>query len=149
MPDNLSKEARSNLMRRVKRKNTVPELLVRRELHARGLRFRVCAAALPGSPDIVFPRWRVALFVHGCFWHGHGCRQGRMPSSNRDYWVKKIEGNRERDSRKAAELVNLGWRVIVVWTCDLRSLDVLRCRMDDVADSIRGRLPVDGNGSSV
>ena len=114
-----STPARSSLMQRVKQKNTAPEKIVRSLLHRLGYRFRIHRKDLPGTPDIVLPSRRVAIFVHGCFWHGHDCRRGRAPSSNLEYWGPKLESNRERDSRKAAALAAAGWRVVVVWQCEL------------------------------
>jgi len=119
MADRLSLSARSSLMQRVKQKNTAPEKIVRSLLHRLGYRFRIHRKDLPGTPDIVLPSRRVAIFVHGCFWHGHDCRRGRAPSSNLEYWGPKLESNRERDSRKAAALAAAGWRVVVVWQCEL------------------------------
>lgn len=107
------------MMQRVKQKNTAPEKIVRSLLHRLGYRFRIHRKDLPGTPDIVLPSRRVAIFVHGCFWHGHDCRRGRAPSSNLEYWGPKLESNRERDSRKAAALAAAGWRVVVVWQCEL------------------------------
>lgn len=106
-------------MQRVKQKNTAPEKIVRSLLHRLGYRFRIHRKDLPGTPDIVLPSRRVAIFVHGCFWHGHDCRRGRAPSSNLEYWGPKLASNRERDSRKAAALAAAGWRVVVVWQCEL------------------------------
>jgi DNA mismatch endonuclease, patch repair protein len=121
--DPLSKEDRSALMRRVRRTDTAPELKLRKALHRQGLRYVVTDKRLPGSPDLVFPRHRVALFVHGCFWHGHDCRRGRAPGSNQDFWLPKLEGNKQRDEKKQRQLQELGWRVITVWECDLEKLN--------------------------
>ncbi len=105
-------------MRRVKRENTAPELLVRRWLHAAGLRYVLHARVLPGSPDVVLPRRRTVVFVHGCFWHGHDCAHGTAAArTNARYWSAKIEDNRRRDARKIAALRRLGWHVEVVWEC--------------------------------
>lgn len=107
-------------MKRVRQSGTEPEMLLRKGLHRQGLRYVVGDRRLPGSPDIVFPRHRVAIFVHGCFWHGHACRQGRAPTSNQSYWVPKIQTNQTRDARKQSSLENLGWRVLTVWECEIR-----------------------------
>ena len=99
--------------------NTQPELRVRRHLHAAGLRYRLHMRGLPGRPDLVLPRFRTAVFVHGCFWHQHpGCRFATRPGTNAEFWKAKFATNRERDQRKEAELRALGWRVEVVWECD-------------------------------
>lgn len=113
--------ARSATMRAVKAKDTAPELQVRRFVHSLGCRFRLHRKDLPGAPDIVFPRLRRVLFVHGCFWHGHSCKRGnRIPKTNREYWVQKIQRNRNRDSEHARDLEALGWRQLVIWECELR-----------------------------
>lgn len=114
-------------------KNTKPEVLVRRFLHGRGLRFRLHDRRLPGKPDIVLPRWRAAVLVHGCFWHQHpGCRFAYMPSSNTTFWRTKLEGNVDRDRRQILRLRQLGWRVFVLWECeveDVRKLSRLEHRI--------------------
>jgi DNA mismatch endonuclease (patch repair protein) len=118
--DTLPADRRSALMKRVKQSNTRPEMTLRRELHRLGFRYIIGDRRLPGTPDLVLPRYRTAIFVHGCFWHGHACRQGRAPSSNLGYWLPKIAANQERDLRKKANLEALGWHVITVWECELR-----------------------------
>lgn len=110
---------RSELMKRVRREGTTPEVILRKELHRSGFRFRLNVRRLPGSPDIVLARYRTAIFVHGCFWHGHECRAGQLPKTNREYWSEKIRENRERDQRKSSQLEEAGFRVVVVWTCEL------------------------------
>ena len=119
--DNHSKEVRSYNMSRIRSKNTKPEELVRKSLFAVGLRYRKNDKRLPGHPDIVFPKYKTVVFVNGCFWHGHeGCRYFVWPKSNTEYWEKKITGNIERDKRMYAMLRETGWRVIIVWECNLR-----------------------------
>ena len=118
-PDNVTPARRSWIMGRVKSQDTAPELYVRRALHAAGLRFRLHDKRLPGAPDLVLRKHRTVVFVHGCQWHWHGCRRSRMPSSNVDYWRRKINRNVERDAANAAALDALGWRVAVVWECEL------------------------------
>ena len=116
MSDVYPPEKRSAVMRRVKGKDTAPELAVRKVLTRLGARYRLHRGDLPGKPDIVLPGRRVAIFVHGCFWHGHDCARGaRTPRQNRDYWVAKVDRNRARDARNAAALEALGWRVETVW----------------------------------
>lgn len=119
MTDTLSKAQRSERMRNVRQKGTALELLVRKGLHKRGLRYRLDDRSLPGSPDLVFPARNAVVFVHGCFWHAHDCRLGRRPESNVEFWKQKAVANTERDIRKVAELKALGWRVFVVWQCEV------------------------------
>src|SRR5258708_1286568 len=110
MADILTPERRSALMSRVGPRDTKPELTVRQMLHARGWRYRLHRKGLPGTPDIVFPARRAALFVHGCFWHGHSCKLGRRPKTRPEFWAAKIDANKRRDARKVAQLVEAGWR---------------------------------------
>ena len=121
MADNLSPEERSENMRRIRSKNTRPEILVRRTLHRLGFRFRLHSTALLGKPDIVLPRYKTAVFVHGCFWHVHeGCRLAAVPSTRAEFWKAKLEGNLVRDEAAIAKLAMLGWRVLIVWECSTR-----------------------------
>jgi DNA mismatch endonuclease, patch repair protein len=118
--DNLTDTQRRACMAAVRGKDTLPEKAVRKALHALGYRFRVHQAQLPGKPDIVLPRFRTVLFVHGCFWHGHDCPRGkRKPVSRASYWERKVGGNRRRDRQHFEDLLQLGWNVIVVWECEL------------------------------
>lgn len=122
--------SRSDIMRAVKRANTKPEMIVRQALHALGLRFRLHRRDLPGSPDIVLPKFRTVIFVHGCFWHRHpGCRYATTPKSRQEYWLPKFESNVERDARKEAQLRELDWRVVVIWECETKSLEMLEARL--------------------
>jgi DNA mismatch endonuclease (patch repair protein) len=116
-------------MQSVGTKNTGPEVAVRRALHALGLRFRLHRKDLPGSPDIVLPKWGTAIFVHGCFWHGHGCAKGQPPKSRQEYWVPKIETNRQRDRQSEDRLRQLGWNVLTVWQCETRDAGTIAERM--------------------
>jgi DNA mismatch endonuclease, patch repair protein len=123
-------EKRSAVMRRVKARNTRPEMTVRRALTGLGARYRLHRNDLPGSPDIVMPGRRLALFVHGCFWHGHDCVRGaRVPKANRDYWVGKVAGNRARDATSRAALEAAGWRVATIWECELKDAAGFRARL--------------------
>jgi DNA mismatch endonuclease (patch repair protein) len=121
MTDILSPVERSERMARIGSKDTGPELQLRQELHSRGFRYRLHLKELPGRPDIVFPARRIAIFVNGCFWHGHSCAIGHVPKSNSDFWKKKIQSNRSRDARNIRHLRALGWTVINVWECQLSS----------------------------
>jgi DNA mismatch endonuclease (patch repair protein) len=127
--DRLEPAARRRLMQAVGTRDTGPEMAVRSLLHRMGCRFRLHRRDLPGTPDIVLPRHRCAVFVHGCFWHGHRCRWGRLPKSRLDYWAPKIEANRARDRRKRAELRAAGWRVLTIWQCELRRPERLADRI--------------------
>jgi DNA mismatch endonuclease, patch repair protein len=120
MVDALTPEERSRNMSRVRAVNTRPEMVVRKHLHALGLRFRIHGVDLPGRPDIVLPKWRVAVFVNGCFWHNHTCNAGRIPQSRHEFWGKKLTANRERDARSIVQLRYRDWRVLTVWECALR-----------------------------
>jgi len=122
---------RSAVMRRVKGRDTGPEMRVRKALTALGARYRLHRKDLPGSPDIVMPGRRLALFVHGCFWHGHDCPRGaRTPKANRDYWTAKVGRNRVRDLRVQGELAARGWRVETIWECELKDADGLQARLE-------------------
>jgi DNA mismatch endonuclease, patch repair protein len=122
MADTISVERRSWNMSRIAGRDTKPELLLRSLLHRAGFRFRLHVKDLPGKPDIVLAKYRIAIFVHGCFWHRHqGCRNATMPSTRPEFWAAKFEGNIERDARNTAVLEEAGWTVIIVWECDLKS----------------------------
>jgi len=118
MVDNLSPVERSSLMRRVRGKDTKPEIAVRRVAHALGYRFRLHRRDLPGSPDIVFPKLRKAIFVHGCYWHRHDCKKATVPKSNVSFWQNKFEANIERDRRNLVSLSEMGWLTMIVWQCE-------------------------------
>ena len=138
MSDTLSQTQRSYNMSRIRGKNTKPEILVRKGLHARGFRFRLHNKKLPGSPDIVLPKYGVAIMVNGCFWHGHKrCRYATKPKTNVRFWETKIARNRHRDEVTNAHLEALGWHVITVWECELREKSILASRLDALAEEIR------------
>src|ERR1700681_1759849 len=112
---------RSEIMRRVRSQDTQPEILVRRLVHSMGFRYRLHGKSLPGKPDLVFSVRRKAIFVHGCFWHGHRCEAGALPTSNTEYWQAKRNYNLARDRRNLRSLAGVGWRVLVIWECELRN----------------------------
>lgn len=121
----MTPEQRSRNMSHVRGRNTKPELTVRRLLHSMGYRFRLHRKDLPGHPDIVLPKYHKVIFVHGCFWHGHeGCRKAARPSTNVDFWNRKLDGNLARDRRVREELTALGWGTIVIWQCELSRPDL-------------------------
>lgn len=126
------------MMAGIRGKDTQPELLVRRELFRRGLRYRLHARNLPGCPDLVFKKHRAVVFIHGCFWHGHACHLFKTPSTRREFWVTKIGGNRRRDSANVRLLVERGWRVAIVWECGLKGRK--RRVIGDVASDIHAWL---------
>lgn len=137
MPDRLTPSQRHHCMSRIRGKNTKPEIVVRKGLHARGFRFRLQDRKLPGKPDIVLPKYGVAIMVNGCFWHGHkGCRYSSKPKSNVEFWETKIARNRHRDEVTAAHLEALDWTVITVWECELHKNAGLNARLDALADEI-------------
>lgn len=138
MADIVSPEVRSRMMARIKGRDTRAEVLLRKALHARGLRFRLNVRSLPGSPDIVLPRYRAAILVHGCYWHRHkGCPKTTTPSTNVEFWQKKFQANVERDRRILRELLEAGWRVAVVWECIVRN-PVSNDLCDELEAFIRG-----------
>ena len=138
MPDTLTISEQSHCMSRIRGKNTKPEILVRKGLHARGFRFRLHNKKLPGSPDVVLPKYGVAIMVNGCFWHGHkGCRYATKPKTNVEFWETKIARNRHRDEVTNAHLEALGWHVITVWECELRGKSIVASRLDALAEEIR------------
>lgn len=128
--DIVSPEKRSRMMAGIKGKNTKPELAVRKLVHGMGLRYRLHRKDLPGSPDLVFPRLKKVIFVHGCFWHRHpGCRFAYTPRSNAQFWLDKLEGNIRRDGQAVAALETLGWQVLIVWECEVSDLSALTLKV--------------------
>jgi len=137
MADVHSKEIRSYNMSRIRNKDTKPEEIVRKYLFEKGFRYRKNSRKLPGCPDIVMPRYKTCIFVNGCFWHKHdGCRYFVWPKSNSEFWHKKIEENVERDKTKYQQLRDLGWKVIVIWECELKK-DVRNYTLENVEKTIK------------
>lgn len=137
MADAMTPEQRSRCMAAIKGKDTKPEMIVRKYLFSRGLRFRVQVRKLPGTPDIVLPKYKTAIFVNGCFWHGHeGCKYFRLPKSNVEFWKEKIERNIERDRGSMRALLDLGWKVIRVWECELRNKANREETLNEIYNSI-------------
>ena len=130
MTDVLSPEQRRLNMSRVRGQDTKPEMQIRRGLHARGLRYRLQGRDLPGRPDLVFPKYRVVIFVHGCFWHFHGCSLSKLPKTREEFWTKKLLKNQARDRQSSAQLQAAGWRVLWIWECALRG--IARIDFDDI-----------------
>lgn len=120
MADVVAPDVRSRMMAGIRGKDTKPELLIRKGLHRLGLRFLVHDKRLPGKPDLVFPKWRAAIFVNGCFWHGHDCRLFKLPSTRTEFWRDKIAANRKRDAIALLKLRDAGWRTLSVWECEIK-----------------------------
>ncbi|WP_092974499.1 very short patch repair endonuclease [Ralstonia sp. NFACC01] len=138
--DSVSPEKRSRIMSRIRGKNTKPELAVRKIAHALGFRFRLHRRDLPGSPDLVFPRLRKVIFVHGCFWHRHqGCRFAYTPKSNTDFWMSKLEANIRRDASACVALQNAGWDILVVWECEIADTPKLSQKLRTFLESASSR----------
>ncbi len=132
MADTISKQRRSELMSRIRSKNSKVELLVRSLVHRMGYRFRLHRKDLPGKPDLVFAGRRKVIFVHGCFWHWHpdpNCKQARMPKSRQEFWRPKLEGNRRRDRENRQKLIELGWEVLEIWECEARDPEKIQSRI--------------------
>lgn len=135
--DNRSKEARSRNMSNIPSKNTKPEETVRKYLFAHGLRYRKNVSKLPGKPDIVLPKYKTVVFVNGCFWHGHeGCKYFVPPKTNTEFWYAKFQYNQERDARNYQKLRDLGWRILIVWECEIRHGDANK-RLEQLIEEIK------------
>lgn len=141
MGDVHSKAVRSYNMSRIKGKGTKPEEAVRKFLFAQGFRYRKNVKNLPGKPDIVLPRYKTVVFINGCFWHGHNCRYFHWPQNNAEFWRKKITTNKERDQRKIIELEKQGWRVLLVWECELK--ESRESTLETLVDNIRMEIQTD------
>lgn len=142
MADVVDVATRSRMMAGIRSKNTKPETMVRKGLHARGFRYSLHPKNLPGKPDIVMPKWRVAIFVHGCFWHMHGCSLSKMPASNAAFWDSKLAANRHRDEYVKQQLAQAGWRTATVWECATRgktAIEKLPDLLDRLANWIRNQ----------
>lgn len=124
-------------MSKVPQKGTKPEYIVRKFLFSNGFRYRVNVKKLPGSPDIVLPKYKSVIFVHGCFWHGHSCKYANLPVTNYDFWYDKIEKNKERDASKNQLLKDLGWNVFIVWQCELKNTVIREQRLEILLKQIR------------
>lgn len=143
MADVLTTEQRRLNMRRIRARDTKPEMLIRRGLHASGFRYRLHDRHLPGKPDLVFPRFHAVVLIHGCFWHGHDCPMFKLPATRSEFWLAKITANRMRDEKVAQALKSLGWRVLTIWECSLRgpSRAPFELLLDTCAEFIKGKDP--------
>lgn len=127
-------------MSKVPQKDSKPEIIVRKYLFAKGFRYRTNVKKLSGSPDIVLSKYKTIIFIHGCFWHGHTCRAGHLPSSNIDFWVEKINKNTVRDNRQISELKSLGWSVIIIWQCEIKNKKLREDRLLRLEEEIKSNL---------
>lgn len=136
MSDIYSKQKRSEIMSHISGKETKPEILVRFFLFSKGFRFRKNVKELPGKPDIVLPKYKTIIFIHGCFWHGHSCKRGTLPETNHEFWQEKINKNIERDSRNTLLLKEKGWNVIIVWQCEIKNKTNMDIRLNKLIEEI-------------
>lgn len=134
------RKTRSSIMSKVPQKDSKPEIIVRKYLFSKGFRYRTNVKKLSGSPDIVLSKYKTVIFIHGCFWHGHTCRAGHLPSSNIDFWVEKINKNTVRDNRQISELKSLGWSVIIIWQCEIKNKKLREDRLLRLEEEIKSNL---------
>ena len=137
MSDIFSFQKRSDIMSKIGGKNTKPEILVRKFLFSKGFRYRINVKTLPGKPDIVLPKYKTVIFINGCFWHGHNCKKGKLPSSNIDFWREKISNNKSRDDKNSDLLIKLGWKVIIIWQCEISNVNKREIRLEFLLEELR------------
>jgi len=135
--DIYSKRKRSEIMSKISGTETKPEILVRKYLFSKGFRFRKNDKRLPGRPDIVLPKYKTVVFIHGCFWHGHHCKAGKLPETNKEFWENKINSNIERDKKNQHKLEKLGWKIIIVWQCKLKNKKVVTKKLKEIEQKIQ------------
>lgn len=130
---------RSEVMSKIRSKNTKPEITLRKALFAKGFRYRINYKKLPGKPDIVFPKYKTAIFVHGCFWHGHdiGCIDSHIPKTNTSFWIQKITKNKERDKKNIALILSMGWKVLTIWDCEIQQKNNIEYLVQKIVDSFQ------------
>ena len=124
-------------MSKISGKETKPEILVRKYLFSKGFRFRKNDKHLPGRPDIVLPKYKTVIFIHGCFWHGHHCKAGKLPETNKEFWENKINSNIERDKKNQHKLEKLGWKIIIIWQCKLKNKKVVTKKLKEIEQKIK------------
>jgi DNA mismatch endonuclease (patch repair protein) len=139
LADIFTKEKRSEIMSKISGVETKPETMVRKFLFSNGFRYRKNDKRYPGKPDIVLPKYKTVIFVHGCFWHGHNCKKGKLPETRKEFWKKKIKSNIERDKRNKQELERSGWKVIVVWQCEISNKSQLNNTLNLVINKIKNK----------
>ena len=137
MADKFSIKKRSEIMSNINGKETLPEVQVRKYLFSKGFRFRKNVSDLPGKPDIVLSKYKTVIFIHGCFWHGHTCKRGTLPTTNIEFWKIKIGGNIERDKRDVFELEKQGWKVIVIWQCEIKNVELRNERFTKLLSELK------------
>jgi len=137
MSDIFSKPKRSEIMSHISGKETKPEVIVRKYLFSQGFRFRKNVKDLPGKPDVVLLKYKTVIFIHGCFWHGHTCKRGVLPATNVEFWKTKIRGNIERDKRNVSELEKQGWKVFVIWQCEIKNIELRNKRLEKLVLEIK------------
>ena len=137
MTDIYSKNKRSQIMSKISGKETKPEILVRKFLFRKGFRYRKNDKRYPGKPDVVLPKYKTVIFVHGCFWHGHDCRAGKLPETRKEFWQNKIGSNVVRDKKNRHELEKLGWRVLIVWQCELKNKKIRTEKLKNIEQEIQ------------
>ena len=137
MSDIFSSQKRSDIMSKIGGKNTKPEILVRKFLFSKGFRYRINVKTLPGKPDIVLPKYKTVIFINGCFWHGHNCKKGKLPSSNIDFWKEKISNNKSRDDKNSDLLIKLGWKVIIIWQCEISNVNNREIRLEFLLEELK------------
>lgn len=138
--DIYDKTTRSRIMSNISGKETKPEIIVRKYLFALGFRYKKNVKSLPGKPDIVLPKYKTVIFVNGCFWHGHDCKNGVLPKTNIDFWTEKINSNKNRDLKVTSDLNDAGWRVITIWQCEISNLENRRHRLQLLVDEIKHKV---------
>lgn len=126
-------------MSKISCKNTKPEILVRKFLFSKGFRYRINVKTLPGKPDIVLPKYKTVIFINGCFWHGHTCKKGQIPSSNTDFWKGKISNNRLRDDKNLDLLAKFDWKVITIWQCEISNINSRKIRLEHLLEELNAR----------
>ena len=137
MTDIYSKNKRSWIMSKISGKETEPEVLVRKFLFRKGFRYRKNDKRYPGTPDIVLPKYKTVIFVHGCFWHGHNCRAGKLPETRKEFWQNKIDTNIARDKKNRQDLEKLGWKVLVIWQCELKNKKIRAEKLKEIEQKIQ------------
>ena len=137
MTDIYSKNKRSQIMSKISGKETEPEILVRKFLFRKGFRYRKNDKRYPGTPDIVMPKYKTVIFVHGCFWHGHNCRAGKLPETRKEFWQNKIDANIARDKKNRQDLEKLGWKVLVIWQCELKNKKIRAEKLKEIEQKIQ------------